>query len=76
MRLHDIPVPACTRLTPAKAGGEGVFATGLTGISVLGAGAAADPGAPPWSISQTSGLCTGAGKGADGIVTVTFRLAP
>lgn len=76
LRLHDIPVPGCTRLTPAQAGGQGVFATGLRSVSVQGPGKALDAGPPPWSVSQTAELCSDAGAGPEGTVTVTFQFDP
>lgn len=76
LRLHDIPVPGCTRLAPAQAGGQGVFATGLRAISVQGPGTAADAGPPPWSVSRTAELCSNAGAGPEGRVTVTFQFDP
>lgn len=74
LRLHDIPVPACTRLTPVAGSGLGVFADGIDEVRIAGPDGAARGGRPPLSISATATLCSAAAGGADGTATVTFVL--
>lgn len=78
LRLHDLPVPACTRLASADAAGAGVFTNGISGVAVTGPDGAPDPGPPPWPIARVAELCSAAagGTGGDGRVTVTWLLDP
>lgn len=77
LRLHDIPVAACTRLSGVEADGTGIFGNGITALGISGAVEVPDPGPPPWTIAQVASLCSTAGAGAaEGRVTVTFLLDP
>ena len=78
LRLHDLPVPACTRLASADAEGNGVFTDGIRALALSGPGPLEDAGPPPWSIARVAQLCSAAagGSGSAGLVTVTWLLDP
>lgn len=76
LRLHDLPVPACTRLASADAAGIGVFTNGLRALAMAGPGGMENPGPPPWSIARVAALCSAAADGPGGAVTVTWLLDP
>lgn len=76
IRLHDIPVAACTRLSAATQDGQGLFAPGLAGLAVAAGDRGADAGPLPWTVSDVAALCGSVGGGPEGTVTVTYALLP
>jgi hypothetical protein len=78
LRLHDLPVPACTRLASADAAGTGVFTDGIRALALAGSGTVEDAGPPPWTIARVAELCSAAagGSGGAGVVTVTWLIDP
>jgi len=74
LRLHDLPVPACTRLAPVDGSGLGTFADGVAEVRITGPDGAVRALTPPLSVSATAQSCSEIAGGTDGRATVTFLL--
>ena len=74
LRLHDIPVPACTRLTPVDGSGHGIFSDGIREVRIAGAGGPMLTIPPPLTVSDAATSCSETAGGTDGRATVTFLL--